>query len=150
MKRTERDGQLLNTIQKNIKENEKEKNELKKYEVPLILKDEEIEEFINNIEEVVIEYFSVEPKGNTITFMACFGRDSNRLFNNFKPYIIWLRDYYVLINSSCTKEQREFAENWKSKEVTNFLRRTLKLWNETHTAFIMTIYKHGIMIEKKE
>ena len=72
------------------------------------------------------------------------------MFNDFKPYNVWLKDYYDLIKSSCTKEQREFAENWKSKEVINFLQKILKLWNETHTMFIMTTYNHGIIIEKKD
>lgn len=152
MKRTERDGQLLNTIQKVMKQRkEKEDGDgFKRYEVPLIVTPEGMEVLLIEFEKAIIAAFSLEPKLDTVIFNACMGTEVNKFFENFKPYIIWLKNYYVLIHAASKKEHREFAEDWKCKEICAFLTKISNLWNETHTIFIMHVFKFGIRIEKKE
>lgn len=152
MKRTERDGQLLNDIQKVMKQRkEKEdKDEFKKYKVPLIVTPEEMEVLLFEIEKGIIAYFSTEPKIDTVIFNACMGREVNKIFLDFKPYSNWFKEYYVLIHITSKKEQRDFAEDWRCKEICAFLTKISNLWNETHNIFFMHVFKFGIRIEKKE
>ena len=152
MKRTERDGQLLNTIQKVIKQRkEKEDGDgFKRYKIPLIVTPEEMEVLLIEIEKCIIACFSLEPKLDTVIFNACMGTKINKFFVNFKSYSNWLKEYYFLINLASKQEQRDFAEDWKCKEICAFLTKISNLWNETHTIFIMHVFKFGIRIEKKE
>ncbi len=150
MKRTERDEQLLNNIQKNIKENEREReNEVKKYEISLIISNEEIEQILNNIEQDVINYFTKEQKSNCETHIVCFGSEINPIFN-IETFIHWFKKYNAVIKILSKKEEKEIACNYKYKEIMNLLQRISKLWNETHNTFSMKVFKFGIQINKKE
>jgi hypothetical protein len=139
-KRDNRDEIVSKRVQAVIKEKQdKEQQELNKLHmrIPQLTKEEE-DSLIESVENLVVQYYwTLTSAYDTHYFFI-----TDDVFEKCDTFTSWVKKYDDL-KKRALHQHVEFAKEWKTTEISQFLQALVKTWNECHSEYVLSWEKQN-------